>query len=222
MKLFIIMSIVAIILIIVYLLLVTQQNKVCKNDKTKLKNDYCDDDCTKLKNAYCDDDCKTLRTEDMCKSDCTKLKTAYCNPDCTKLKTAYESCQKSCLSSDNSCKLPLTNEKSNCSFEFDINKTLRQFEFFKDGKLYWKIPFWKISNSLTPNDLVMQNDGNLVLYDSTDSTSKKVVWASNSKQQTPNPPYQLTLNDDGTLVIYDKDGNSIWPTWSDPNITNPC
>ena len=55
--------------------------------------------------------------------------------------------------------------------------------------------------------LIMQTDGNLVEYDS----SNNVLWASGTNGQG-SPPYRLRMQGDGNLVIYDKFLSVIWAT----------
>ena len=58
-------------------------------------------------------------------------------------------------------------------------------------------------------DIVMQDDGNLVMYD-----ANGPVWASGTDQH---PGAVLVLQDDGNLVIYAPDGTPLWATGT--NIT---
>ena len=67
---------------------------------------------------------------------------------------------------------------------------------------------WYISSS-PGNYLVMQSDGNLVLYDSTNKS--KPVWQTN----TPDPsktPFTLYLAIDGTLSILSKGYDNVYAT----------
>lgn len=59
-----------------------------------------------------------------------------------------------------------------------------------------------------PYKLVMQYDGNLVIYDA----DGKATWSSNSApaEDYQKGPYRLVLQDDGNLVIYDKDNKPVW------------
>ena len=62
---------------------------------------------------------------------------------------------------------------------------------------------------LNPNDdvvsnngrfqLIMQTDGNLVLYDNTNPASRKPIWASGTQGQAVN---NCIMQSDGNLVIY--------------------
>ena len=58
-----------------------------------------------------------------------------------------------------------------------------------------------------PFRLTMQSDGNLVIYDATNSP----VWASGSNNSNKGS-YRLKLNDDGSLRIFKPDGTNIWTT----------
>ena len=53
--------------------------------------------------------------------------------------------------------------------------------------------------------LVMQQDGNLVLFNTVGGSD----WASNSAQ-SDGGPFHLVMQDDGNLVIYNSGGRSIW------------
>ncbi|MGL5934761.1 MAG: hypothetical protein ACRCZI_03960 [Cetobacterium sp.] len=66
------------------------------------------------------------------------------------------------------------------------------------------------SNTIESSDykLLMQNDGNLVLYRKSDN---KAMWAS----QTPNKgvgPYKLIMQPDANLVVYDSKNAPLWST----------
>ncbi|XWV25688.1 putative lectin [Tupanvirus soda lake] len=55
--------------------------------------------------------------------------------------------------------------------------------------------------------LLVQSDGNLALYDS--SQTQPVVWSTNTTGQGT-PPYSLTLQIDGNLCLYDSTGKALW------------
>ena len=57
-----------------------------------------------------------------------------------------------------------------------------------------------------PYRLVMQSDGNLVIYDS----NNKATWATGTDKKGA-PGHKLIMQDDGNLVIYDGHNK---PTWS--------
>jgi len=57
------------------------------------------------------------------------------------------------------------------------------------------------------NRLVMQGDGNLVIYNS----SNKSIWSSGTQNQGTGP-YTLNMQTDGNLVIYDSTNKALWKT----------
>ena len=61
------------------------------------------------------------------------------------------------------------------------------------------------SQAPKPFKLIMQTDGNLVLYDANDHA----VWASNT-QNRGKAPHRLVMQSDGNLVIYDKQYKATW------------
>jgi hypothetical protein len=63
----------------------------------------------------------------------------------------------------------------------------------------------KISSSTA--NLIMQDDGNLVVYDK----QGNYKWASGSNGKG-SPPYRLMMQTDGNLVIYDKNNVATWAT----------
>lgn len=65
--------------------------------------------------------------------------------------------------------------------------------------------------------LVMQADGNLVLYSSGQFIPHFATWSSNTKGKGSGP-YHLVMQNDANLVIYDSTGAATWSsnTWS-PN-----
>ena len=71
-------------------------------------------------------------------------------------------------------------------------------------------PIWDTGTQFSPHKrpfyMVMQLDGNLVMYSS--DKPKKVVWASNTNGRG-NRPYWLTMQDDGNLVLY-ANGIATW------------
>lgn len=56
-----------------------------------------------------------------------------------------------------------------------------------------------------PYKLIMQKDGNLVIYDK----SNKAIWASNTCKKGKNP-CELCIFDSGKLGIVDSEGKTIW------------
>jgi hypothetical protein len=57
--------------------------------------------------------------------------------------------------------------------------------------------------------LIMQGDGNLVLYRTDDG---RALWASDTWQQ---PVTYTVMQGDGNLVVYSADGQSYWATGTD-------
>eukprot|EP01022_Parablepharisma_sp_SALTPOND_P033226 TRINITY_DN88324_c0_g1_i1.p1 TRINITY_DN88324_c0_g1~~TRINITY_DN88324_c0_g1_i1.p1 ORF type:complete len:331 (-),score=-3.12 TRINITY_DN88324_c0_g1_i1:127-1011(-) len=58
----------------------------------------------------------------------------------------------------------------------------------------------------SPYRMVMQKDGNLVIYDAHNNPT----WASNTYKKGSGSPYILGMQNDGNLVIYDGKDNAIW------------
>jgi hypothetical protein len=95
------------------------------------------------------------------------------------------------------------NRRYRFKFQVDGDLTLTDLT---TGELLW-------SSNTTGGQgdaLIMQADGNLVLY----TTSNEVVWSSESYSDVDD--YFLLLQDDGNLVIYrgKQDGTSLVPIWS--------
>lgn len=66
-------------------------------------------------------------------------------------------------------------------------------------------PVWDSkTNGRKTTSLVMQGDGNLVLYN-----DSQVVWASNTEG---NAGASLALQDDGNVVVYTRGGRPVWAT----------
>ena len=59
--------------------------------------------------------------------------------------------------------------------------------------------------------LVMQSDGNLVIYNTDYYIVPTAVWSSKTNN-IGESPYNLSIQNDGNLVIYDKNGKAIWNT----------
>jgi hypothetical protein len=64
-----------------------------------------------------------------------------------------------------------------------------------------------MNKGVAPRRLIMQTDGNLVLYDKNGS----VVWNSRTSLKGSGP-FTLIMQDDGNLVIYEENGNYTWST----------
>jgi tRNA A-37 threonylcarbamoyl transferase component Bud32 len=92
---------------------------------------------------------------------------------------------------------------------------LYRFEVQPTGALvlydsYTNNQLWSSQTKGDPNVLVMQDDGNLVLY----AKNGSVIWASGKTGKTGD--YFLTLQDDGNLVVYQgsPNGANITPIWA--------
>lgn len=68
--------------------------------------------------------------------------------------------------------------------------------------------------------LIMQNDGNLVLYNNVVigpyTAANTVIWQSNSVPENTQSPYRLLMKTNGELVIKDKQDTVIWTTGVPP------
>jgi hypothetical protein len=59
--------------------------------------------------------------------------------------------------------------------------------------------------------LIMQSDGNLVLYASEHTVPQNAIWSSNTCNKSPFiGPYGLIMQDDGNLVVYDAYSRPVW------------
>lgn len=70
------------------------------------------------------------------------------------------------------------------------------------------LPGWFMTSQNWSCKLIMQHDGNLVLYGADDA----VRWASDTDRR---PGSSLIFQDDGNVVIYDPQGEPIWATDTD-------
>lgn len=61
--------------------------------------------------------------------------------------------------------------------------------------------------------LEMQNDGNLVLYNS----GGKAVWDTFTfiNEHNKTPGFKAVMQDDGVFAVYDKNNIALWTTWQD-------
>ena len=95
-----------------------------------------------------------------------------------------------------------------------LNKLYR-FEVHPTGELvlydnYSNKTMWSSKSKGDPEFLVMQDDGNLVLY----AKNGSIIWASDKTGKKGD--YFLTLQDDGNLVVYQgpPNGANITPIWA--------
>jgi hypothetical protein len=102
-------------------------------------------------------------------------------------------------------RLDSTNKKYFATMQTDGN-----FVLYSAGSFNGKgkdNPIWAtntMGKGTAPYKVWMQDDGNLVLYD-----SKSPIWASNTGGKGKGP-YKLLLQDDGNFVLYDSTNAPIW------------
>jgi len=65
-----------------------------------------------------------------------------------------------------------------------------------------------LTSALCQTWLAVQNDGNVVLYD---SANGKALWSTGTAGKGT-APYRLTIQNDGNLVLYDSKSTSLWTT----------
>jgi hypothetical protein len=68
--------------------------------------------------------------------------------------------------------------------------------------------FCKTELSYLNIKVIMQGDGNLVMYD---TQNWQPLWATGTNGRG-SPPYKWYMQGDGNLVIYDRNGRPIWAT----------
>jgi len=69
--------------------------------------------------------------------------------------------------------------------------------------------------------LVMQGDGNLVIYNlCIDGSCSDPFWATGTSRANYDieQPYKLVMQGDGNLVIYETNGTAIWATWTNKDV----
>lgn len=90
------------------------------------------------------------------------------------------------------------------------------FRFHRNGTLFIRNDFqlsgWKTNAHPNADRLVMQTDGNLVLY----AKNNSVLWSTGTNG---NPGAELVMQADGNLVLYDS-GGSVIPTTNLPSNTS--
>lgn len=80
----------------------------------------------------------------------------------------------------------------------------------------------KLQNENGTHKLVMEANGNLVLYALMENDYEKNVWASNTyTDDIENNPYHLVFDDDGHLVIEGQDGLQKWISTNNGESTGP-
>lgn len=69
----------------------------------------------------------------------------------------------------------------------------------------------RITSGNNAYHLVMQGDGNLVLYVSNHPVPENAIWTSNTCNKSPFVgPYRMTMQHDGNLVVYDTYNRAMW------------
>ncbi len=63
--------------------------------------------------------------------------------------------------------------------------------------------------------LLMQTDGNLVLYISTNWVPINAMWSTRSWASSYQRPYRLMMQTDGNLVMYDNINRPVWASGTD-------
>lgn len=94
-----------------------------------------------------------------------------------------------------------------------------RFCFERDGNIAWynarNQAIWTNVRTSSPRELKLQDDGNLVAYD----TFGRVFWQTNTSRnrfrwffglQQHSPPYTLIVQGDGNVVLYDSRKRAIW------------
>ncbi|EFA75174.1 hypothetical protein PPL_11248 [Heterostelium album PN500] len=89
------------------------------------------------------------------------------------------------------CRMVLENNGNLIIFKYDFNQVMWASNTFQKGR--------------APFRLIMQGDGNLVLYDSTNM----VTWKSDTFRKGV-APFTMVLNNDGTFNIIDGTGSSTY------------
>lgn len=101
--------------------------------------------------------------------------------------------------------------KSNCLFS---SSGVYEFAYQSDGNLviyHGTRPIWASNTQWVSSDtLVMQGDGNFVLYANYLTSHQYPVWASRSNRLNPSSYPYIVMQNDGNLVIY----NGSQPIWA--------
>ena len=92
------------------------------------------------------------------------------------------------------CKVKVENDTMHCGDILEVDKEL-----------------WSANGKYR---LVMQQDGNLVLYAGPTTDHRASVWSSHTRGKGMTP-HRLILQGDGNLVVYDADGVPTWASHTD-------
>ena len=63
--------------------------------------------------------------------------------------------------------------------------------------------------------MVLQKDGNLVLYKSSKLIRENPLWASNTWHSKNPKPFELALKNNGNLILMDKTNVPVWTSNSE-------
>jgi serine/threonine protein kinase len=138
-------------------------------------------------------------------------------PDYSFISDYWQEIIKGCLIKDHNQRFLAKQLSDNSQENFDTNNTIQ--ETFITEKNNLKIgEFLSVNEFLTSTNkqysLVLQEDGNLVLYD---CHSSKSIWASNTNGRKP---LSAVMQDDGNFVVY-FDGSNPWAS-NTANIPISC
>jgi len=106
---------------------------------------------------------------------------------------------------DESCAMNINDSNNTKLWSVDESKAEKQKQGSCSSSINYGLCENKISSSTA--DLIMQDDGNLVVYDK----QGNFKWASGSNGKGTGP-YRLMMQTDGNLVIYDKNNVATWAT----------
>jgi len=106
---------------------------------------------------------------------------------------------------DESCTLTVYDSKNKNLWFGNEGNAVKQEANSCSSDINYGLCLKKISS--TTARLIMQDDGNLCVYDNGD----KLIWQSGSNGQGVGP-YRLMMQTDGNLVIYDSKNTAIWAT----------
>jgi hypothetical protein len=80
----------------------------------------------------------------------------------------------------------------------------------------------KLQNENATHKLVMEPNGNLVLYALRENNKEVNIWSSNTfTDDIENNPYHLVFDDDGHLIIKGEDGLQKWISTDNGESTGP-
>ncbi len=107
---------------------------------------------------------------------------------------------------DDTCTLNIKDSNNNILWKANESTSEKQ----KPGTCSAGINYGLCENKISSStiDLVMQDDGNLVIYDKKDGSVK---WSTGTNGKGT-PPYRLMMQTDGNLIVYDNNNTVLWAT----------